>query len=109
MYNHVLPHIQPRTTHPPSYIRGGSRAPFPPKNKKFIKPIVFKLGSSNPTCLVMYYPSFIPQKRSPLRPPGVDLGGLLPLCGKNSLTTCNEVFDSKHYMHSHVQPLFYPV
>ena len=82
MYNHVLPHVQPRTTHPPSCIRGGSRAPSPPENKKIIKLAVFKLNSSKPTYKLMYHPTSITQKFPPTRHPGADLGGVLPLCRK---------------------------
>ena len=113
MYNHVLPHVQPRTTHPPSCIRGGSRAPSPPENKKIIKPTVFKLHSPKPTFLVMYYPTSIPQKIPPLRHPGVDLGGVLPLCQKYLLEPYAIRFQTQNTtcisMYSHVQPLFYPM
>ena len=72
MYNHVLPHVQPRTTHPPSCIRGGSRAPSPSENKKIIKPAVFELHSSKPTYKLMCHPTSIPQK---IPPPQTSWGG----------------------------------
>ena len=104
MYNHVLPHVQPRTTQPPSCIRGGSRDPSPPQNKKIIKPTLFQLDSPKPIFLVMYYPTSIPQKIPHLRHPGVDLGGdPSPVCKISIRAICNKVPDSKHYMHQHVQ------
>ena len=104
MYNHVLPHVQPRTTHPPSCIRGGSRAPSPPENKKIIKLAVFKLNSSKPTYKLMYHPTSITQKIPPTRHPGADLGGGPSPVQKISIRAiCNKVPDSKHYMHQHVQ------
>ena len=113
MYNHVLPHVQPRTTHPPSCIRGGSRAPSPPENKKIIKLAVFKLNSSKPTYKLMYHPTSITQKIPPTRHPGADLGGVLPLCRKYLLEPYAIRFQTPNTtcisMYSHVQPLFYPM
>ena len=78
-----LPHVQPRTTHPPSCIRGGSRDPSPPENKKIIKPAVFKLHSPKPTYKLMYHPTSITQKIPPHQTSwGGSRGGSFP-CVEN--------------------------